>query len=259
MLSFHSVAVPRFVLKSVFHSKFSTQTTTNFCTLYQWIILSTHIFVCCFKIVQILQKTTCFHAQVPYIFKMATGMHDLLSMGDWDALPLTWVVPYCPSQQQHNTGERQRIPVTHRKQVMLWIELMQAWVRWIDTHMKSIYMSKIEKYDVTSSGDTSIWVASKRNQLILSFLPPTLLMETRTSMLQIIILALIVGLAWMNSLPKVQVILMNFWQDNNSLLPPELSSKYTHKWTSINTAAAFLFSGRNDEPTWKVQWPGMLL
>ena len=30
---------------------------------------------------------------------------------------------------------------------------MQAWVRWIDTHMKSIHMSKIEKYDVTSFWD----------------------------------------------------------------------------------------------------------
>ncbi len=52
------------------------------------------------------------------------------------------------------------------------LELIQAWVRWIDTHMKSIQISKIEKYDVTSYVDVSIWLASKRNQLIWSFLPP---------------------------------------------------------------------------------------
>ncbi len=46
------------------------------------------------------------------------------------------------------------------------IELMQAWVRWIETHMKSIPMSKIDKYDVTSYWDVSILVVSKRNQLI---------------------------------------------------------------------------------------------
>ncbi len=37
------------------------------------------------------------------------------------------------------------------------LELIQAWLRWIDTQIKSIHMSKIEKYDVTSYGGISIY------------------------------------------------------------------------------------------------------
>ena len=46
--------------------------------------------------------------------------HDLLSLGDWDAPNChlgQWVVLLAETIG-HNTGERQRIPVTHRKQVM---------------------------------------------------------------------------------------------------------------------------------------------
>ena len=79
----------------------------------------------------------------------------------------------------HNTETLMEISTQHAHYYCLQrgiphlLELIQAWVRWIDTHIKSIHMSKIEKYDVTSYGDISIWLASKQIQLILSFLPPT--------------------------------------------------------------------------------------
>ncbi len=43
---------------------------------------------------------------------------------------------------------------------------MQAWVRWIDTLIKSIHLSKIEKYDVTSYGDVSIGLANKQIEML---------------------------------------------------------------------------------------------
>ncbi len=47
---------------------------------------------------------------------------------------------------------------------MFLLELMQAWVRWIDTHIKSIQMSKIEKRSPKSIRFTHIhfqfWITS---------------------------------------------------------------------------------------------------
>ncbi len=72
-------------------------------------------------------------------------------------------------------------------------ELMQAWVRWIDTHIKSIHMSKFEKYDVTSCRDVSIWLANEQNQLILSFVPPTPMGRTRIIYVEMTVLSVEYG------------------------------------------------------------------
>ncbi len=66
---------------------------------------------------------------------------------------------------------------------------MQAWVRWIDTYIKSIHMSKFEKYDVTSYRDVSFWLANEQNQLFLSSVPPTPMGRTRIIYVEMTVLS----------------------------------------------------------------------
>ncbi len=74
--------------------------------------------------------------------------------------------------QQFSAGTTE---VSSAEKLKFTIELIEAWVRWIDTHMKSIHMSKIKwVWRVPKSirliqNDLSFWIISNKNHCVLLF------------------------------------------------------------------------------------------